>query len=124
MPQFRRKEQQAYLPESLYGTRPDALPASPHRTGHSSGLHPEDTPYLTADGMPQATLRLPAPVDVPTMGDDPPTDVRVTRSNRVAGGPTPAHIAPVPVPPAIPRVPRRCTRLATVNRERGWWRIP
>ncbi len=113
MPHFRRKEQQAYLPDSLYGTRPDTLPASPHRTGHSSGLHPEDTPYLTAERIPQSTLRLPAPVDVPTMGDDPPTEVRVTHSTCMTG-PTRAHVAPVPVP-VSPAVPVRSPQVYTLG---------
>ncbi len=112
MPMSRYSEQRAYLPESLYGAHPDRLPASPHRTGHSSGLHPEDSPYTTVENMahygqpPQQTLRLPAPEAMPMVGDDTPTDVGVTRSNRTRHSiPVPRVSAPLPtLPIASPQV--------------------
>jgi Active DUF488-N3 subclade len=124
MPPSRYSEQRAYLPESLYGICPDRLPASPHRTGHSSGLHPEDSPYMTVESMPHSpaiptgtmpiqqqqtphrALRLPAPMDMPTPGDDTPTEVGMTRSNRNVRPTTVTRIvAPLQaVPTASPKV--------------------
>jgi Active DUF488-N3 subclade len=118
MPLFRRrkasyKEQHAVLPASLYGPEPMVAPAarsevmeaSRHNAGHSSGWHPEDAPFLTPGAIqrspvalptpvqpPQMTLRLPAAErEVPVMhGDDPPTEMGMTRSPRRREVPQPS----------------------------------
>jgi Active DUF488-N3 subclade len=126
MPLFRRKapykEQRAVLPASLFGPEPvvpeptPAVSASPvvsevraasrHNAGHSSGLHPEDAPYLTPGVLQyarQTTLRLPAPErEVPMMQDnDPPTEMGMTRSSRSRRDVP----QPSPTPPRFPVVP-------------------
>ena len=54
---FLQKKPRPFLAEV---TRPSLLPASPHRVGHYSGLHPEDQPYQSSKIMAQR----PSPVDV------------------------------------------------------------
>jgi Active DUF488-N3 subclade len=116
MPLFhRRKEQRAVLPAALYGPEPvptaqaspsEVREASRHNAGHSSGWHPEDAPYLTPGAVqhapvqpPQTTLRLPAAErDAPLHGDDPPTDMHMTRPHRRR------ELPPPPTPARIPAV--------------------
>ena len=44
------------------GTYYQEPPANPHRSGHSSGIHPEDMPFMTGDPRyPQAQTRTPIP---------------------------------------------------------------
>jgi hypothetical protein len=54
---FIQKKSRPFLAEI---TRPSLLPASPHRVGHYSGLHPEDQPYQSSKIVAQR----PALVDV------------------------------------------------------------
>ncbi len=73
-------------------TRPSLPPASPHRAGHYSGLHPEDQPYqssMIAVQHPPAQKAeeiapLPEPVQerlehptLPPLGDDAPTQMSI-----------------------------------------------
>ena len=72
-------------------TRPSLPPASPHRAGHYSGLHPEDQPYqssmiavqhspvreieeIAQDPPVQEVLAQPS---MPSLGDDAPTQISV-----------------------------------------------
>lgn len=80
------------FPTSSVAPESHTQKASPHRAGHSAGLHPEDTPYLTAGSLTPSTgtpsspssvsaqvpLRLPSPVDL-SVSDDPPTEVSIGR---------------------------------------------
>jgi Active DUF488-N3 subclade len=115
------KEQHAVLPASLFGPEREPVPAVPtslpsagveeasrHNAGHSSGWHPEDAPYLTPDALvrpSQTTLRLPAERDMPMYGDDPPTEMGMTRSphRRVLPSSSPP-LAPVVVFSPSPQV--------------------
>ncbi len=127
-PFFRRREQRAVLPASLFGLEPTApiaakptapassaevREASQHNAGHSSGWHPEDAPYLTPGAwqhfpgvalphapkqVPQTTLRLPAERDVPMHSDDAPTEMGSTRSPQRRVRPP---LPPVPLTPVV-----------------------
>jgi hypothetical protein len=62
-------EQRAYhrrVSQPNVSARATGEVASPHRAGHSSGLHPEDQPYQTDDFREQrrATTRRPEPIPV------------------------------------------------------------
>ena len=89
-------------------SRPSLPPASPHRAGHYSGLHPEDQPYQSSMiavqrpsiQTPDDTMLLPEPVleepeqeAVRVVEDDAPTQisVRYERPQTEIGIPTPQH---------------------------------
>jgi hypothetical protein len=53
------------MPQSNASARPDEEVASPHRAGHSSGLHPEDQPYQSEEiRNSRRASRRPEPVPV------------------------------------------------------------
>ncbi|GAC1392630.1 MAG: hypothetical protein NVS4B11_15550 [Ktedonobacteraceae bacterium] len=73
-------------------TRPSLPPASPHRAGHYSGLHPEDQPYQSSmiavqrppvrelaevSLLPEPFYEELGPGALPTLGDEAPTEMSV-----------------------------------------------
>src|SRR5579885_1387152 len=50
---FVRKQSRTFSKDLSYPSLP---PASPHRAGHYSGLHPEDQPYQSSKIVPTALL--------------------------------------------------------------------
>lgn len=116
------------VPRSLASSRPSNPPASPHRAGHYSGLHPEDQPFQSSF-MPiqrspasERRERMLAPEEIPTLvpeqgSAENPAQVETLEIRR----PSPAG-EPSPIP--LPVTQRRTTVARTKTSQEHFTPLP
>lgn len=118
---------------SRTGTQRSIPPASPHRAGHYSGLHPEDQPYQSSmiaiqrppvqeeEETQRHSYQEPEQIILPSVSNDPLLPVPssdletvVSSARRLPAGPKPAPITPPPQHRNIPTLRSRKRRVIPV----------